>query len=75
VESQILEISTSRSPDLVLGFTTWSLDELEEFVRSRPEWDTLGRETRLHPVSLAARQQFLAQSVYVLILPASTKLT
>ena len=66
MESQILEIATSRSPDLVLSFTTWSLDELEEFVRSRPEWDKLGQETRLHPVSLAARQQFLAQFVYVL---------
>lgn len=45
MESQIIEIATSRPTDLGLGFTTWYQAELEEFVRSQPEWVTLGRET------------------------------
>lgn len=45
VESQIIEIATSRPPDLGLGFTTWSLAKLEEYVRSRKKWETLSRET------------------------------
>lgn len=45
VESQIIEIATSRPYDLGLGFTTWSLAKLEEFVRSQQKWETLSRET------------------------------
>jgi transposase len=45
VESQIIEIATSRPPDLGLGFTTWSLAKLEEFVRSHKNLETLSRET------------------------------
>jgi len=45
VESQIIEIATSRPADLGLGFTTWSLAKLEEFVRSQKKWETLSRET------------------------------
>lgn len=45
VESHIIEIATSRPPDLGLGFTTWSLAKLEEFIRSQKKLETLSRET------------------------------
>jgi len=44
-ESQVIEIATSRPADLGLGFTTWSLAKLEEFIRSQEKWESLNRET------------------------------
>ncbi len=45
IETFIIEVATSRPPDLGLGFTTWSLAKLEEYVRSQAGLGTLSRET------------------------------
>jgi len=44
-ESSILEAATSRPFDWGLGFTTWSLAKLEEYLRSQAGMDSLSRET------------------------------
>ena len=44
-QSLVIDAATSRPPDLGLGFTTWSLAKLEDFLRQRPGLETIGRET------------------------------
>jgi len=43
--SEILTVATARPPDLGLGFTTWSLPKLEEYLRQRPSLKHLARST------------------------------
>lgn len=45
VETRIIRAATSRPGDLRLGFTTWSLAKLEEYLRSRKGLESLSRET------------------------------
>jgi transposase len=45
IETFIIEVATSRPTDLGLGFTTWSLAKLEEYIRSQARLGTLSRET------------------------------
>ena len=44
-ETRIIKTATSRPADLGLGFTTWSLGELEAHLRARKGLDRLSRET------------------------------
>lgn len=44
-ESIILEVATSRPVDLDLGFTTWSLAKLEEYLRTQGGLASVSRET------------------------------
>jgi transposase len=43
--TRIIEIATSRPSDLGLGFTTWSLCKLEEYVREQRGLEGISRET------------------------------
>jgi transposase len=43
--TRIIEIATSRPTDLGLGFTTWSLGKLEEYLQHQKGLGTLSRET------------------------------
>jgi transposase len=44
-ETRIIKMATSHPTDLGLGFTTWSLAKLEEYLRSRKGMENLSRET------------------------------
>jgi transposase len=45
LEAIIIKIATSRPQDLGLGFTTWSLYKLEDFLRKRQGLESISRET------------------------------
>lgn len=44
-ETRIIQAATSQPTDLRLGFTTWSLAKLEDYLRSRKGLERLSRET------------------------------
>jgi len=43
--TEILQVATAQPGDLGLGFTTWSLPKLEEYLRQRPRLRRLARST------------------------------
>ena len=43
VEERVVDVATSRPPDLGLDFSTWSLTKLRDHLR--PEWPSLSHET------------------------------
>lgn len=43
--TEILKVATARPADLGLGFTTWSLPKLEEYLRQQPATKHLARST------------------------------
>ena len=43
--TRIIEIATSRPSDLGLGYTTWSLCKLEEYIRNQKGFEAISRET------------------------------
>jgi len=43
--TEILQVATARPEDLGLGFTTWSLPKLEEYLRQRPGMKQVARST------------------------------
>ena len=43
--TEILQVATARPTDLGLGFTTWSLPKLEQYLRRRPATKHLSRST------------------------------
>ena len=43
--TEILQVATARPADLGLGFTTWSLPKLEQYLRRRPATKHLSRST------------------------------
>lgn len=45
VHTHVLQAATSRPADLGLGFTTWSLTKLEEYLRHQRGLERLSRET------------------------------
>jgi transposase len=45
VESLVIKTATSRPQDLELGFTTWSLPKLEDYLRQWPQTATIGFAT------------------------------
>jgi len=45
VHTRIIEAATSRPLDLHLGFTTWSLAKLEEYLQAQRGLEKLSRET------------------------------
>src|SRR5204863_5927112 len=56
--SEILKVATAHPEDLGLGFTTWSLPKLEEYLRHQPGLKHLARSTirrRLHHAGLRYR--------------------
>src|SRR5439155_12173895 len=56
--SEILKVATAHPEDLGLGFTTWSLPKLEEYLRQQPGLKHLARSTirrRLHHAGLRYR--------------------
>jgi len=56
--TEILKVATAHPEDLGLGFTTWSLPKLEEYLRQQPGLKHLARSTirrRLHHVGLRYR--------------------
>lgn len=56
--TQILKVATAHPQDLGLGFTTWSLPKLEEYLRRRPDLKHLARSTirrRLRAAGLSYR--------------------
>ncbi len=58
ITTQILKVAMARPLDLGLGFTTWSLPKLEEYLRRRPGLKHLARSTirrRLLPAGLRFR--------------------
>src|SRR5437762_10924361 len=56
--TEILKVATAHPEDLGLGFTTWSLPKLEEYLRQQPGLKHLARSTirrRLHHAGLRYR--------------------
>jgi hypothetical protein len=55
--TEILKVATAHPRDLGLGFTTWSLPKLEEYLRQRPTLKGLARSTirRLRAAGLRYR--------------------
>ena len=43
--TEMLKVATAHPQDLGLGFTTWSLPKLEEYLRQRPQLKHLARST------------------------------